>query len=55
MAARFQIGSLSISPDNYSKILVPLQHLHTNAKPSSSPQWIAALTPTPFQQSRVRS
>ena len=32
-AARFQMGSWSISPRIYSQILVPLRHLHTNAKP----------------------
>ena len=31
--ARFQMGSWSISPRIYSQILVPLRHLHTNAKP----------------------
>ena len=32
-AARFQMGSWSISPRIYTQILVPLRHLHTNAKP----------------------
>jgi len=32
--ARFQIGSWSISPRIYSHTLVPLRHLHTNAKPN---------------------
>ena len=32
-AVRFQMGSWSISPVIYSQILVPLYHLHINAKP----------------------